>query len=575
MFRIRKISNPFLQVNHQAMQKIKDIIRKQFPDLKEEKIDEVELQLKDPLTYKYQTILLVAEDVNESIRGFALLLHMSDLAFCYLDFIAVTPGKTSSGVGGALYERVREEAMAYEASGLFFECLPDDPALYRNPQYIPQNAKRLAFYERYGARPIINTKYETPVNPDDDGAPYLVFDDLGSKKPLSGKALKKVFGAVLERKYAEYCPTEYVQMVVDSVTDDPVKIRDYKYRKNNHIEPVGKQERKIFWAINDKHNIHHIRERGYVESPVRISSIQKELEKTGMFINGMVNEYPDKFILQVHDKGYFDYFKRVCKRLKPGKSVYPYVFPIRNNTRPPRELSVRAGYYCIDTFTPLNQNAYLAARWGVNCALTAADKILGGVRAAYVLTRPPGHHAERLTFGGFCYFNNNAIVANYLSNFGKVAILDIDYHHGNGQQQIFYNRNDVFTVSIHGDPSFAYPYFTGFKDEVGEEEGAGFNLNFPVAETVSAEQYRAVLAKAIKAIITYKPDFLVLALGLDTAKGDPTGTWSLSAKDFELNGALIAALKLPTVIVQEGGYKNQSLGTNARAFFKGFYHNHY
>lgn len=575
MFRIRKISNPYLSVNLRTMEKIKEIIRKQFPDLKEEKIDDVELQLKDPLTFKYQTILLVAEDVNESIRGFALLLHMSDLQFCYLDFIAVTPGKTSSGVGGALYERVREEALAYKVSGLFFECLPDDPALYRDPQYVPQNKKRLAFYERYGARPIINTKYETPVKPEDDGAPYLVFDDLGTKKPISKEALKKVYRAVLERKYAEYCPTDYVQMVVDSVVDDPVKIRDHKYRKKVINEPIGPKERKIFWAINDQHNIHHIRERGYVESPVRISSIQKELDKTGMFVNGVTFEYPDKYILQVHDKGYFDYFKKVCKSLKPGKSVYPYVFPIRNNTRPPKELSVRAGYYCIDTFTPLNQNAYLAARWGVNCALTAADKLLEGTHAAYVLTRPPGHHAERFTFGGFCYFNNNAVVANYLSKFGKVAILDIDYHHGNGQQQIFYNRNDVFTVSIHGDPSFAYPYFSGFKDEVGEEDGSGFNLNFPLPESITTEHYRDILKKALKAIKTFKPDYLVLALGLDTAKGDPTGTWSLSPKDFELNGALIAGLKLPTVIIQEGGYKNQSLGTNANAFFKGFYYNHY
>ena len=151
----------------------------------------------------------------------------------------------------------------------------------------------------------------------------------------------------------------------------------------------------------------------------------------------------------------------------PKKSIYPYVFPTRNPARPPNDETVLAGYYCIDTFTPLNQNAYLAARSAVDCALTAAEKVLEGTDLAYALVRPPGHHAETRTFGGFCYFNNGAIAANLLSRYGRVAILDIDYHHGNGQQEIFYNRADVLTVSIHGHPSFAYPYFSGFRDETG------------------------------------------------------------------------------------------------------------
>jgi acetoin utilization deacetylase AcuC-like enzyme len=152
-----------------------------------------------------------------------------------------------------------------------------------------------------------------------------------------------------------------------------------------------------------------------------------------------------------------------------------------------------------------------------------------------------------------------------------VAILDTDYHHGNGQQQIFYERNDVLTISLHGHPSFAYPYFSGFEEEKGEGEGMGFNFNFPMQEKISSEHYRKTLSRAIKIIAGFKPDYLIVALGLDPAKGDPTGTWDFTADDFAANGAMIGKLKLPTLVVQEGGYKNQSLGINARAFFTGLH----
>ena len=148
--------------------------------------------------------------------------------------------------------------------------------------------------------------------------------------------------------------------------------------------------------------------------------------------------------------------------------------------------------------------------------------MLNGRRIAYSLVRPPGHHAERRSFGGFCYFSNSAIGAHYLSQHGKVAILDVDYHHGNGQQDIFYNRSDVLTVSIHGDPDFAYPYFTGFADEKGVGEGEGFNVNIVLPEQQNGEQYLKALQTALKSVRDFQPDFLVIALGLDPAKGDPT-----------------------------------------------------
>ncbi|MDP1624063.1 MAG: hypothetical protein Q8M08_17195 [Bacteroidales bacterium] len=574
MIRIRKISNPYLDTNISNMEKVRDIIRRQFPDLSENKINAIEDQMTDPIKYEYQSILLIAEDINEGVRGIALLLYMSDLRFCFLDYIAVSPGVVTTGTGGALYERIREEAESLEVFGIFFECLPDDPSLCSDQKDLVQNQKRLAFYERFGARPIANTIYESRVNPDDDCPPYLVFDGLGKSDAIPKQTVREIVKAILERKYRDYCPRTYIDSVVESIQDDPVVLRSPRYTRTRELHSYKTQlgeKNKIFLVINDRHHIHHIKERGYVESPVRVENIKKELDKTGLFREGKVKEFSEKFILKVHDRSFFNYFKKVCKSLSKDKSVYPYVFPIRNATRAPKELSVRAGYYCFDTFTPLNQNAFLAARWGVNATLTATEGIIEGNIAAYVLTRPPGHHAERSVFGGFCYFNNCAIAANYLSNIGNVAILDIDFHHGNGQQQIFYNRNDVLTISIHGHPSFAYPYFSGFSEETGEGPGHGFNANYPLPEKTTYKQYSAVLGKAIKKIRNYHPEFLIIALGFDTSKGDPTGTWDFSFDNFHSTGREIGKLHLPTLIVQEGGYRNQSLGANARAFFTGFY----
>jgi acetoin utilization deacetylase AcuC-like enzyme len=153
-------------------------------------------------------------------------------------------------------------------------------------------------------------------------------------------------------------------------------------------------------------------------------------------------------------------------------------------------------------------------------------------------------------------------------------VLDVDFHHGNGTQDIFYARDDVLTVSIHGDPHFAYPHFAGFSDETGEGAGKGYNQNYPLPESITVERYQRTLAKAVKRINAFKPAFLVIALGLDTAKADPTGSWQLAAKDFHRNGEIIGALKLPTLVVQEGGYRTRTLGSNAQHFFEGLWAAH-
>jgi acetoin utilization deacetylase AcuC-like enzyme/GNAT superfamily N-acetyltransferase len=574
MFRIRRIYDDSLPVDKDAIAQVQKILHEQFPLLWQGKISELPEQLGNPLKYRFRSILLVAERARGRVKGFALLQHAPDLQFCYLDFMAAGRLQTGGGIGSALYERVREEASAMKAIGLFFECLPDEQTLCADPVILKQNAARLRFYEKYGARPIVNTKYETPLGQDDDCPPYLVFDNLGRDKPLRCNQMKPIVQAILRRKYGELCPPEYIAMVVKSFKDDPVRLRGPRYAKAEPpiaVRPVRSIEKSIALVVNDKHTIHHVHNRGYVESPVRIRAILREIEPTGLFERIKVQHFSERYLKTVHDGQFVEYLKRVCNHLEPEKSVYPYVFPIRNIARPPKVLPIRAGYYCIDTFTPLNQNAYLAAKRSVDCALTAAKKILEGYRLAYALVRPPGHHAEHHAFGGFCYFNSAAIAAKYLSSYGKVAILDLDYHHGNGAQNIFYRSADVLTISIHGHPRFAYPYFSGFEDEKGEGAGFGYNLNVPLAEEVTGEAYREALKKGLRRIEKFQPKFLVLPLGYDPAKEDPTGSWGFVARDFRLNGEMVGSLRLPTIVVQEGGYRVRSLGINARNFFTGLW----
>ncbi|TFH39391.1 MAG: histone deacetylase family protein [Bacteroidia bacterium] len=573
MFRIRRILSDRFNADKNAIKQVKDILENQFPDIDKAKIDLIPDQLRDSLKFKLQTSLFVAESKTGQVQGFALLMYAPDLNFIYLDFIASKKAKTSGGIGSALYQRVKEESIHLGVRGLFFECLPDNPDLCKNTDLLEQNRSRLKFYERFGAFPLVNTLYETPVNDGDDCPPFLVCDFLGKDETVDRKSMQSIIRAILERKYGDYCPSEYVNMIVGSVKDDPVILRKPVYIKRAAVKSrsdisVASRDT-IFLVVNDKHTIHHVQDRGYVESPVRIDSILKEIVPTGMFLLKPPRKYSDQHLYNIHDRGYLRYFKRVCGTISEGKSIYPYIFPIRNAARPPEDDSVLAGYYCIDTFTPLNKNAYLAARRAVDCALTCADGLLDGFRVAYALVRPPGHHAESKVFGGFCYFNSNAIAANYLSRFGRVAILDIDYHHGNGQQEIFYERDDVLTVSIHGHPSFAYPYFSGYRDEKGYGAGYGYNVNFPLKESINGEEYRKVLGQALKVITRYSPDYLVVALGLDTSRNDPTGSWSLLSGDFMENGKMIGSLGYPTLVVQEGGYRNRVLGINARNFFSG------
>ena len=233
---------------------------------------------------------------------------------------------------------------------------------------------------------------------------------------------------------------------------------------------------------------------------------------------------------------------------------------------------LRLGAYCFDTATPIVAGTADAARAAVDIALTAADRVLEGAPLAYGLCRPPGHHAGRNLIGGYCFFNNAAIVAESLVSRGasRVAILDVDFHHGNGTQQIFWNRDDVLYVSLHGDPGGIYPYYSGYASERGGDGGVGANLNLPLAPGTDGDGYLAALADGLDAIAAFDPDApLVLSLGFDTYHADPICNLALQTDDYARIGSRIAELGHPVVALQEGGYAVDALGANAVAFLGG------
>jgi GNAT superfamily N-acetyltransferase len=239
MFRIRRVYDDITPANQQAIEQVQDILRAQFPTLSKREIKKLPEQLRNPMKYRFRAILFIAEGIKEHVDGFALLFHEPTLKFTYLDYISAAEQKTGGGIGGALYERIREEALDLETIGLFFECLPDTPELSRDPVIRKQNAARLRFYERYGARPITSTAYETPLKPGSDNPPFLVYDDLGQGIELSRDTAREIVRAILERKYRGICPPEYVEMVVNSFQDDPVRIRPPRYVKKPPV-PINR-----------------------------------------------------------------------------------------------------------------------------------------------------------------------------------------------------------------------------------------------------------------------------------------------------------------------------------------------
>jgi len=248
-------------------------------------------------------------------------------------------------------------------------------------------------------------------------------------------------------------------------------------------------------------------------------------------------------------------------------------FPNRGmQQRVPKSIDGKVGYYTHSLETAITAGTWTAAKASASVAQSAQKIVSGGAKAAFALCRPPGHHAHADLYGGYCFLNNAAIAAEGFRMDGakRVAILDVDVHHGNGTQDIFYRRDDVLFISLHGAPEHTYPYFLGYKDEKGEGAGEGFNINYPIAPGATYEVWGAALAQACRKIKAYKPDVLVVSLGVDTFKDDPISPLKLESEDFTTYGAVLAKLKLPTLIVMEGGYAINAIGINTVNVLEGF-----
>jgi acetoin utilization deacetylase AcuC-like enzyme len=281
-------------------------------------------------------------------------------------------------------------------------------------------------------------------------------------------------------------------------------------------------------------------------------------------------------LLRVHDAKFLEFLETAWEnwvRVHGGTDALPMNWAVRTFRQTlPRAIDGKLGYYCLDAATPITQGTWRAASSAADTALTAASHVAGGERAAFALTRPPGHHAAGDLYGGYCFLNNAAIAAQSLLDGGaaRVAILDVDYHHGNGTQSIFYSRGDALFVSIHGDPTDEFPYFLGYADETGEGEGEGRNVNYPLPWGTEAPAWLDALEDGSRKISAFAPDALVVSLGLDTYKDDPISRFRLASDDYLEVGRRIRRLQIPTVFVLEGGYAIAALGVNAVNVLSGF-----
>jgi len=568
VIRFRYLFGVGRELDRAQLAQVQDIYRRSFPYAPEYAEKIAQWMEKRPRP-DVDPVLIVAVGEGGGVTGFALLLRFPDLKYAYLDYLASDPGTRARGIGGALYEAVRELLLQKGAKGLFFDVPHDNQKLLKDPSRAAVNQRRLGFYRRYGALPIEGTLYDkTPTRANEGYLTHLVFDPLDRRRPLRAQAARAFVRALYERKYGLNPKDPEIAPIVASFKDDPVRLR--QPRRAVPEAPPATQRRlfPVQVVTNDRHRLHHLKERGYVERPVRVDAVLRGLEGLGV-AHVKPRHFGETPIRAVHTAALIGYLARASARLGPKDLIYPTVFPLRRRRRPPREFEMRAGYYCIDTFTPLAHNSYVAARAAVDCALTGTVLIEHGERFVYALCRPPGHHAEPEAWGGFCYFNNAAVAAHRLSTQGRVALLDIDHHHGNGSQEIFYRRADVLTVSIHCHPDHAFPYFTGFADEKGAGPGKGFNRNYPLPPGTDDNAYLKALDDALKHITRYAPHFLVLSIGYDIMKGDPTGTFNVSTTGMRAIGRRIAAMRLPTLIVQEGGYSLGNLRHGARAFMTG------
>lgn len=316
-----------------------------------------------------------------------------------------------------------------------------------------------------------------------------------------------------------------------------------------------------------------------VEPFERPSRAQYIIDRVRDVALGPVSE-PDDFgidpILAIHDQGFVN-FLQIAWADWQGASfkgeAMPTVWPARRMSQHiPTHIEGRLGYYALACETTISDGTWEAAYASAQVALTGAQRLNDGAKAVFSLCRPPGHHAAIDMYGGYCFVNNAAVAAQHLLDTGatRIAILDVDFHHGNGTQDIFNARDDVLFISLHGDPMEAFPHFLGHADETGNGAGEGYTVNYPMPPNTDFPTWRAALIKALAHIAKYAPDALIISLGVDTFETDPISFFKLKSKDFTAYGADIASLNLPTLFVMEGGYDIAEIGVNTVNVLQGF-----
>ena len=310
------------------------------------------------------------------------------------------------------------------------------------------------------------------------------------------------------------------------------------------------------------------------EQPERADRLLAAAKKAGLE-HIEPRDFGLEFIARVHPERYLTYLENIFvrwSRIQGGSAeVIPGIHPDRRDCGYPKSAAGQAGFHHADTASPITADTWESALWSAHSAAEAATRVLEGDGACYALSRPPGHHAAAEMAAGFCYLNNSAVAAEVLrQQHERVAVVDIDVHHGNGTQDIFYRRNDVLTVSLHADPVRFIPFFWGYADETGEGDGQGYNLNVPLQRGTGDDEYLAQLDEALERVREFEPGALVVALGLDAYEGDPLRGLAITTPGFGRIAKRLAALGLPTVLVQEGGYLSDELGDNLYAFLQGF-----
>ena len=331
----------------------------------------------------------------------------------------------------------------------------------------------------------------------------------------------------------------------------------------------------------------------YLESPERMDRILSALRKTDWAEIESPRDFGLDPLRAVHSDAYLNFLASAWTEWLAAEpetaaasdrtALLPATFAAKRDQMPESILG-KAGFFLLDLSVPVVEGTYAAALASANCALSAAETVSQSPRASsnpsssefiipissFALCRPPGHHAGREIAGGYCFINNAAIAAQWLTQFGRVAILDVDYHAGNGTQDIFYARRDVLTISLHADPSFEYPYYAGYTTETGAGDGLGFHRNFPLPAGTDDAAYLAALDQAIQLVREFAPAHLVISLGMDPYENDPLGSFKITRAGFAEIGRRIHALDLPTAVIMEGGYNTDALGDNVVAFLQNF-----